>query len=91
MGELKRAVRMTWEWFFCRNMEALTSHKSQIRRQLLDRDANEQGNYPGRNKRKEKLCVKYNQLSYLSVTTHAGLIEKIRNSLENLIHSVTST
>lgn len=58
MGELKRVVRMTWEWFFCRNMKALTSHKSQIRRQLLDRDANEQGNYPGRNKRKEKLCVK---------------------------------
>lgn len=87
MGELKRVVKMSWECFFYRNTEALISHKSQIRRQLLDRYANERGNYPGRNKRKEIL-------SYLGVmtreTTHVGLKEKISNFLENLIHSVTS-
>lgn len=43
MGELERAVRITvlemWKLTFC---------KGEIRRQLLDGDANEQGNEPGR-------------------------------------------
>lgn len=50
MGELKRVAKGLGNGSSVRDMEALISHKSNIRRQLLGRDVSEQGHYSGRQK-----------------------------------------
>lgn len=90
VSELKGVVKRTWEWFFCKKHGSPIPHKSKIKRELLDRDANEQGNYLADIKEKKENFVRNIILvTQWLETTQVGLKGKSSN-LVNLIHLITT-